>query len=345
MRLLVFVFSALVFSSQCAAESQTGVSFEYEGIAHTGPMAIDAVVNDWDGKIIKEDDGFLWQQSSANLFFGPWRVSYLNRFHAEYRFPYQLAEGFYYATNDITPDNEYSRYSRIEARDYRGKGWEVSHAFELTPQLTLTPKISWLLLDRILWGSVEGDVRYGSPDDWGGRLDIDYGYTEDKILRRTLEQEHYGDLYALGLEASFRKGRYTAYYRGENLLGVIDWQGIPYTDARLDTEGNYLLDGYEYYDTVNLTPSAIHWLTQRWQFHGGHQASLELLLTEIQTSAAIKYSRILDNFQLSAGYHPQWRAASLGINSRYAGLEILSDSLDPDSSRSLTISAHITASF
>ncbi|MEK9765731.1 MAG: hypothetical protein VW274_04565, partial [Thalassolituus sp.] len=283
-----------------------------------------------------EDDGCLWQQSVSSLSYNNWTLSYVSRFHAEYRFPHDLAEGFYYASNDVSLEDEYHTVSTIQAKDYRGYGWEISRQFYFDNNLSLTPKVTWLLIDRIIWGTVKGDIRYTTPEEWGGRLDIEYGYTKDPVLRRPLERPYYGDLYAFGIQADWSYQNYSINYRGENLLAQIYWKDLPYTYAIADTDAAFLIDGYEYYDEADITPSSLHWIIQSYQLSAKNRVHLDTFVSGIQTTFNIGYSRELSTSTVSLAYNPIWHAYSLGFNHKYIAIKVTSDSINTSTSRTLS---------
>lgn len=327
------------------AYSGGSVSYSYEGIARSGPMAIGAVLNDWKGKFYKEDDGFLWQQILSSVRIENTQVSYVDRRHAEYRFPHQLAKGFYYATNDISLPSVYKQKATVKAQDYRGYGWQLDHSFSTSKNLTITPTITWLKVNRSTWGRIKGDVFYQNPDEQGGRLEVDYGYTEDKVLKRPLAQNYYGDLYALGLALEWQKGVYDVYYRGENLLAELHWQNLPYTDAIVDTSARFLLDGFEFHKKKRERPRDIHWLNQSYQISPNWTLIVNSMLTSLFITHDIGARWHLSHTDIDLSYNPFWKSVTTAVSHKNIGIRLTSDNINIGESRTLVASGFVALSF
>lgn len=321
------------------------VSYSYEGVARSGPMAAHAVLNDWKGKFYKEDDGFLWQQMLSSVSYNEMKLSYVSRIHAEYRFPHQLAKGFYYATNDISLHSTYEEHALIEARDYGGYGWEVQYKFKPIESLSIIPKATWLSVNRTIWGNIDGNVSYKNPDEWSGRLEVDYGYTDDKILKRSLQQKYYGDFYGIGLSMEWLTGNYNLKYRGENLWAEIQWVRLPYTDAIIDTSANFILDGYEFYKKKDEHPSDVHWLNQSYQLSPTYQLIINSMATELFIAHDIGARRTGQSIDIEITFNPVWKSISTAIIHRNVGIRLETENIDTTESRILSASTYLSLNF
>lgn len=308
-------------------------------------MALSAVANDWQGKFYKEDDGFLWQQILSSVRIGQTQLSYVDRRHAEYRFPHQLARGFYYEANDISLPSTYRQKATINAEDYQGYGWQLGHTFNALSTLTITPTVTWLKVNQTTWGSIKGDIFYKNPDEQGGRIEVDYGYNEDKVLKRPITGNYYGDLYALGLAFAWHKEEYAIRYRGENLWAEIHWKDLPYTEATVDTDGFFLLDGFEFYKDTRERPKAIHWLNQSYEIAPKWSLIVNTMLTSFFMTHDIGARWHLRYADIDLSYNPFWQSVTTAISHENIGIRLSTDNIDVSDSRFISASLFLALNF
>lgn len=233
-------------------------------------MPVFQIANDWHGDLKSDDDAISFIQNEISVNFNHFIISALTQTYHSFLIDDTLASGFYYYNNDITLDDELRINATLDAKTYSGEGIRLGYEFTssaITPNLlpsniniALTPSLVALRLDDITWGDLEGELFYTSRDDWGGTIDVDYGYTEDHIARRPLTENHAGQLYSLDLEADIDTPWVDFDYKGVNIYGQIHWDDLPKTRAQISTETAFLLFGYEYYEDVILNPPALHFL-------------------------------------------------------------------------------------
>lgn len=251
-------------------------------------MAVMQLANDWNGKLKSGKDAISFIQSEISARYKNFTLGYLVRKSHQFKIGNDLARGFYYYNNDITLAEQMQINAKMQSKVYAGKGLRLAHTFHLPymdthhrtdtrlhgrlhgqppydyedSHLKITPSIVVLRLDEITWGGFDGDLYYSSPkdDDWGGEIDLDYGYTKDHIARRPLEGEHLGWLYALDLDIDWVSPWFDAKYSGINVFSRIDWKDMPRTTAKISTESAFYLIGPEYFDDVVLNAPALHYL-------------------------------------------------------------------------------------
>lgn len=274
----------IVWLCPVAAHAETGVDYQQFSHAWTGPMGVLDLADEWRGELHSGGhDGFLWDQRSTGIFWNGLRISYIYREHAQYRFPWNAAQGYYHYVQEDELDTEYRFDTRIEVEHYRAEGMGISYRFE-GEHWYLTPEYNRLELYRLYWGSLEGELFYQSPDQWGGDIQLDYGYTRDAIVRRELDRRSYGTLHGLNLAAGWRYGAYQLDYQGYNLLARIDWPDMPYTSARVCTDCVFFLYGYEYFDDKTVRPAAVHLLQQQWRLNERFMLTLDSVINQIHNS-------------------------------------------------------------
>lgn len=323
----------------------TQLEYQQQLITHAGPMSVYGLTNDWQGKFRNDDNGFLWHQVSSGFSIGSFSLAYISRFHGQYQIPSAIAKGFYYESNNIVLEEEYSAPADIKVKDYRGYGWQAGWTFRLADTLTLKPTITWLVLNRLIWGKMDGNLHYQQPGEWGGRIHIDYGYTEDKVFRRRLKDNYYGDLYGLGLQLNWQYQNYSLKYNGENLAGKIAWPGQPYSNGVFDTDGVYLLDITENFVDRNMKLPAVHWLHQQLTIGSHYDIMVDLFHNDLETTFNAGMGWHNQALQTALTYNPQWKSMSFHIQHQYAGFELSTGSLNLKESRTLGAALRLTFAF
>lgn len=325
------------------------VAYSQDIYAWSGAMAVAEITNDWNGTLKDGDDGFLWMQEVATVGYGPFSIGYVSRHHAEYEFPNALARGFYYEANDVELDDMYEVEAEVRARHYQGEGLSLSWDFESARanQWSITPSITWLRLYRLIWGDVSGTMNYLDADHWGGDLDVDYGYTEDKIPpARALDGRSYGDLYSLDLAFHWRWQNYQIDYQGYNLLARIDWPDMPgtianknwqYDNGALTTDSDYFVYGYEFYDDRVLRPPRVHTLRQQYALTSELDITLRSYLNRIRNGHELGLRWQPDTFAWTLALDSKGEAFRVGMHHRRVQIELLSESLNISRSRLLGV--------
>ncbi len=342
---------ALILMSMLSAlaSARTHIHWASDNQGYSGPIAIMALDNNWNGTFKDDEDGFLWQQDELRFTVNDaFSISYLKRHHAEYTFPTDVARGFYYQNNDITLTEPYDITSRIHARHYQGEGLGLGYRWQgadAQQSGSIRPTLNWLKLHRLVWGTLNGDLYYQSPNHWGGDVALDYAYTRDYVVRRPLDGHTYGNLLELGLEADYRIGRYSIAYQGHNLWAQIRWKNAPATQAQFCTRCTFLLFGREFYDDLIVRPTAVHQLTQRVNIGRPWQLGLIHRINRIRNSHAPEVSWQQADWHWQLGYEPDMSAWRIGVEHPAFFLQLQSDSLNTNQSRLLRLSTGFTLAF
>jgi hypothetical protein len=326
-------------------QAETGILYQQTSYAWAGPMGVLDLADDWRGDLHPHGkDGFVWDQRSAGAYYNGLQVSYVYRQHAQYRFPWNAALGYYQYVHNADLDEEYRFHTRIEVEHYQGEGPAISYRFE-GEHWYLTPGYNQLNLYKLYWGSLNGELYYQNSDHWGGDIQLDYGYTDDPIVRRELERRSYGTLHGLNLEGGWQQGNYQLDYQGYNLLARIDWSNMPYTKARVCTDCTFFLYGYEYFDDRYERPAAVHFVHQQYQLNTSLALTLNTVLNQIRNSwqPGIDWLAAGIHWQLAADI--ETGAMQVGIRHPNVQLSLMSELPDINASRLLQVNLGLKLGF
>lgn len=267
-----FLFVVLLLVSVCVwaegadqylAKDESSIEYTFEHFSYAGPMAVMQLANDWNGDIKQGDDAVSFIQSEISAKTNHFLLGFLTRYYHQFSIGNDLARGFYYYNNDISLGEELRIDAAMQARVYSGTGLRLGYEFLFNPfsrtRLSVIPSFVVLRLDDIIWGGLEGELFYSDTNNWGGTIDLDYGYTKDHVVRRPLKGEYLGQLYGLDLDLNWQSPWLSFDYQGINLYSRIYWDGLPQTTAQVSTETAFFLFGYEYFDDVVLQAPALHY--------------------------------------------------------------------------------------
>ncbi len=354
--LLLLAASSAVWQPAAATASpvwQAGV--ERDIYAWAGPMAVAGLVDNWSGTLEQDDDGLLWFQDAVTLGYGPLQLQYLYRHHAEYEMSNQLAQGFYYEANDIELASNYSVTDTVRARHYEGEGLSLGWQLGSGRCWQLRPSVTWLRLYRLLWGSVSGTLNYTDADNWGGDLEVDYAYTEDKIPpARQLDQRSYGDLYSLDLTFDWQWQGYQMHYQGWNLLARIDWQDTPVTigtknwqfvDGEITANGDFPVYQREGEVFRTMRPPRFQRLQQALALSEAWDLTLLSTFNGIRNGHELGLAWQAGSVIWKAAVDVEHPALRLGLQHRWGKLSVLSDSLNINDSQLVALQGALSLRF
>ncbi|MCY0964994.1 hypothetical protein [Parathalassolituus penaei] len=337
--------SAVLLALAPACMASTGIEYQQTTYAWTGPMGVLALVDDWSGDLHKGgEDGFAWDQRRAGVFYNSLQVSYVYRLQAQYRFPWQAAQGYYQYVHqaDLAEENRFQ--TRIEVEHYQGEGPALAYRFE-GDHWYLTPEYNQLNIYKLYWGSLEGELYYQNQDNWGGDIQLDYGYTDDAVVRRELDQRSYGTLHGLNLSAGWEHGNYKVDYQGYNLLARIDWPDMPYTSARVCTDCTFFLYGYEYFQDRVERPARVHWVYQQYQWNPTLAFTLNTLLNPIHNSWQLGADWLAAGIHWQGGVEANSGAIRLGLQQQYVRLGVMAEPVALKESRTLQLDMGLRLAF
>jgi hypothetical protein len=317
-------------------------------------MAVMQLANDWHGDIKPGKDAISFIENKLTFKSNQYELSALSRSYHEFEIDNDLARGFYFYNNNISLENEMRIQAELKAKTYSGHGIQFAHQFQPLKhehyQISIKPKLTALRLDDIIWGSLEGELFYNDTKNWGGTIDLDYGYTKDHVVRRPLRGEYIGQLYGLDLDMDLTSQWLTVNYQGMNLISRIYWDGLPKTTAQVSTETAFLLFGYEYFEDVNLDAPDIHFI----QAHGTFDHSSLIALNWMSSARVtpvrsfyyhgIKYL-LNDTFQLAMQYDFSSSTTRLSLNHPNVAATIASQTLDLSKSQQLEVRLDINYQF
>lgn len=329
--------------------AETRVFYQQKVHGFAGPMAILELANEWNGRLKRGDNGFLFRQTEIGLSYRNVTVSYVKRLHAEYYMPNDAARIFYLFNRKKELKEHFKINATLKAHDYRGEGIKLTYHFG-NDVISFQPHLTWLQLDTLIWGRWSGDFSYRSTKDWNLDIDVDYHYTQDKLLRRGKAPgrplpDNDGELFSLGLNATLQWQAYRLDYLGDNLHARINWTHLPKTEAKVSTTGPFFLLGYEFEENKKFVPSKLHQLNQSLDITAQWQAISQSYLNPIRNSHSLGVAYQWPQVQLRVLRELDLNAWQAGIIHPNVSLSLMSETFNASRSRLLSAQMAFSYSF
>lgn len=336
---LITALNILPYSSQAHA---SGIFYQQTVTGFAGPMAPVELANNWQGTFRRDDDGVLFFQREYGFSIGGFSISHLKRLHAEYRMPHQAAEIFLNFNRNIELEQHLTTTATLQAKDYRGQGFKAAYQFDF-PHLTIKPHISWLKLDNIIWGRWSGDFSYKNRKNWDIDLDINYYYTQDKLIRRGSAPGNplnpgNGRLLTLGLDLNWQWRDYQLGYQGENLIAEIAWRSLPVTQARASTSGPFFIFGYEFEEDKRFKPPVFHLIHQSYRVNPTWGVAARSWINTIRSDHSLGVQYHQPDFAFRLLHQLNGKAWTLGFSHNNFSVELQTDHWNVSHSRWLGLS-------
>lgn len=345
-------------------QSNAQIKWNLMATAHSPTQPISAFLDDWSAPLDSGDHAYA--QGRMSLEIRPagsaisyglgWRYDYLMTFSKE------TAEVYWQYENKQPSSTSQTYPLFLEAKHNERVGANIGLTKQIMPNWQLTTRANvWQGL-HALEGKIVGDLSTrvlpnNETIDIRDSLDktnayIDYYYDEPALGEENLnwnpaKPSGYG--YSLDLQLTGQLSDSTRLsLRGYDILGRMRWKDMPSTRYALDYDVNgrplYTIEGQLSTDDVTQTLP--------WRVEGSLQHQLD---SQWQLGLHGQVNDIQDLYQLSAGYQtsndafpitvtgliePQTQALGLAVDSRYAGIKLLTDSLDSEKAKRSEISLY-----
>ena len=345
-------------------QSDAQIEWSVMATAHSPTQPISAFLDDWSAPLDSGDHAYAQGRTSLEMrpagsaiSYGlGWRYDYLMTFSKE------TAEVYWQYENKQPSSTSQTYPLFLEAKHNERFGANIGLTQQLMPNWQLTTRANLWQGLHALEGKIVGDLSTrvlpnNEVTDIRDSLDktnayIDYYYDEPALGEENLnwnpaKPSGYG--YSLDLQLTGQLSDSTQLsLSGYDILGRMRWKDMPSTRYALDYDVNgrplYTIEGQLSTDDVTQTLP--------WRVEGSLQHQLD---SQWQLGLHGQVNDIQDLYQLSAGYQtsndafpitvtgliePQTQALGLAVDSRYAGIKLLTDSLDSEKAKRSEISLY-----
>lgn len=237
--LLLLLLSMNVLAMNALADQSPVLFSSLKSFTYSDNIPIEQMINSLEGsKVGNSEYAFTHNQLDIGVAYGAFEFSVFNRYDYYLKYSADTARLFYLENNDLPIERGRSYSIDLSANELLSKGFAVAYSFESGRGIKSKIKASYLRAQRTtngrLWGDLAESETGSTP--FSGNINLDYSYTEDKLLSRPQE-----DFVASGVtidfaaEGQFSEGFYWQ-LSAKDLFSAIYWEDITYTKAKATSD-------------------------------------------------------------------------------------------------------------
>ena len=339
-------FALTLLSSSLAAASDWSVYSEFESITFSESFSIYDILEEVEGGGFAENgnDGFTHNQFEIGARKGPWDIALLTRY--DYLAEYSADGATLLLANELglsVPSDDYEIFAKLNHS--KSHGVRLGYHYDVTPNLSLTGRVSGLWAYGVVEGSLAGDLSFSDAELETGELLLDYVFTTDIVFGRDFEKPNgYGTSFDaiaqwnLSEKLSVEAAAYDVFSR-------IWWSELPRTTAdattsisRTDENGILIvrptINGQNFFEDFTQRLEPRYKAEFDYQFSPRWSVSQDIFslgrnqLTETEANYHLPSGQ-----RIGASY--EWVSNAVGVNLRWndLSLEFATDSLNLENAR------------
>lgn len=329
--------------------------FLFDSFAHSEPVAIKAISDDWGAPLHTGDIAFAFARAETGVGWNQWRLGVLRRYDYYYEF---------------TPDTAYLKHrsennlplSTGEQLDiYLIANASVANGLSLTHSLTVADagfdvRVSYLQGKRLTSGSLSGNAEVLAENDYDLEFDVDYFYSKDELFDREVISPD-GDGYSVDIYINWSPDDNWSFNLTVNdLLAKIFWKNTPRTIATGSTDNKkFDEDGYVVFKPVisglETNQDYTQTLSRKVSFSSAYLFDKKSILFEIQDyeikrfySIGIGFNRD-ENESVELFYNHTASALKLYYHRQWLSFAVTSDEFQLHKARTFALELSVEVSF
>ncbi len=351
-----FFLLALLFLSRTlvhAEEFSTYVLFD--SFAYSEPVAIKAIVDDWDAPLHTGDIAFAFARAEIGAGWNQWRLGVFRRYDYYYEFSPDTAYLKHRSENNLPLNTGEQLDIYLKANTIVANGLSLSHTLTLS-EVDLGIRVSYLKGKVLTSGSLSGNAEVLAENDYDLEFDVDYFYSEDELFDREVIGPD-GDGYSIDINIDWSPGdNWNFNLTANDLLAKIFWKNAPRTIAtgstdtkEFDENGyvvfNPVISGLETnQDYTQTLPRKIHFTT-------AYNRDDYLMLFEVQDFEIKRFYSIgagfnkNNNERMTVFYNITAQALKFDYRNQWLSFAVASDELQLHKARTFALELSVVVSF
>lgn len=351
-------FGMALFSTTSAAASDWSFYSEFDTITFSESFSIFDVLEEVEGGGFAENgnNGFTHNQFEIGARKGPWDFALLTRY--DYLAEYTSDGATLLLANELglsVPSDDYEIF--VQLNHSKSHGVRLGYHYKLTPDFTLTGRVSGLWAFGIVEGQLEGDLTFSDAELETGDLLLDYVFTSDIVFGRDFERQ-------TGLGASFDviaqwklSENISVEAAAYDVFSRIWWDELPRTVADATTsisrlQDNGILIVRPTINGQNFFEDFTQRLEPRYKAEFDYQLSSSWSVSQdIFSLGRNQLTETEVNYHLGSGQKVgasyEWVSNAVGINFYWNDLklEFATDSFNPKNARYAKLNVNFTKKF
>lgn len=338
-----------VVSPAWALEYQPFV--EFSSFSHSEPIAVHAILNDWNAPFSKGDVAFSVNKVEVGLGLkqgiNTWQFSVFER--QDYLFEFSPATAkLLYQTNtqqDLVVGQTYDL--QLKTNSFVAKGLKLGYQRPVG-NFNVGVAVAYLEGQELTDGALKGQATAVANNDYNFNFDADYYYSKDALFDRTLTSTPKGQGYGVDVQVDgFILPNWHASLKVQDAFAQINWWDAPRTVAtgssqtkEYDENGfvkfNPVANGVELNQNyTQIIPTKV-FAFSRYEFAQQHSLLLDYQDYSIKQFYSLGY-RFENRYEhkIDVLYNATAQAVMLSYQTDWLALQIISDALELEKARTL----------
>ncbi|MBL4827659.1 MAG: hypothetical protein JKY66_08105 [Spongiibacteraceae bacterium] len=155
-----------------AQTEQWSVFLNSESYSYSEALSVDAMIHDMDDELHDGDVAFTHNKIEAGMRWGQWSVSYFYRYDYYLEFDPDTMDLVYRDKNHLAVETGKDYTIDLEANHIRAKGLTLAWQFQALDTLTTKLALSYLQADKIIDGTLQGNISTTTDNTFSGQVDL-----------------------------------------------------------------------------------------------------------------------------------------------------------------------------
>ena len=312
---------------------------EISSFSHSEPIAIHALINDWDAPLKSGKRAFSFNRAEVGVALNHWTFGIFKRQDYIFEFQPETAKLIFDTKNknDLTTGEEYSL--DLDSNSFIARGLKLGYQKDYA-NFNIGLTVSYLEGQELTDGSISGDAVAVSESDYNFQFDVDYYYSEDSLFDRKIESLPKGQGYGIDFDVEgFINPDWHTHFAVRDLLARIYWSDTPKTVATGSSDNKeFDEDGYAIFkpvanglesneDFTQKIPTKV-FLSSRYRVFQQNHFLFEYQNYRVKSLTSLGYGYVTDNNQnLDVLMNVTAKAMELRYRNDWFRLGVVSDSL------------------
>ncbi len=330
---------------------------EVSSFSHSEPIAVHAILNDWDAPFSKGDVAFSVNRVEVGLGLNEWQFSVFERQDYLFEFSADTAK-LLYETNtqqDLVPGQQYDL--NLKTNSFVARGLKLGYQRPIAG-FNVGVAVSYLEGLDLTDGSLQGQATATANNDYNFDFDVDYYYTEDSLFDRQVDSNPQGNGYGIDLSVEgFILPQWHASLEVQDLFAQINWWDAPRTVATGSSETKeYDDEGYLVFNPVasgtesnedytQKIPTKV-FISSQYEFIKQHSVLVDYQDYSVKQFYSAGYRFVTDNQnKMDILYNVTAEAWQLGYANKWLKLDVITDNLEFEKARTLGLNFALNYTF
>lgn len=327
----------------------------FDSFAHSEPIAIKAIVDDWDAPLHTGDIAFAFARAETGVRWDQWRLGIFRRYDYFYEFSPDTAYLKHRSENDLPLNTGEQLDIYLKANSMIANGLSLSHTLTLS-EVDLGVSVSYLKGKVLTSGSLTGNAEVLAENDYDLKFDVDYYYSEDELFDREVSSPE-GDGYSVDVNINWSPDdNWNFNLTANDLLSRIFWKNAPGTIATGSTDTKeFDENGYVVFNPVisglETNQDYRQTLARKIYFTTAYNRDDTLMLFEVQDFEIKRFYSIgagfnkNNNERMTVFYNITAQAVKFDYRNQWLTFAVTSDELQLHKARTFALELSVAVSF